>query len=164
MSDHSFDIVSKIDDQEINNAVNQALKEVVNRYDLKGTNSEIDFNQKDNKLTITSQDEYKVKAVWEILRQKLIKRQISLKAFNEKEIQKAAGSTAKQEIDIQQGIPMEKAKIIVKDIKNEKMKVQAQIQGDQVRVSAKKIDDLQAVIQLIREKNYDTNTQFINMR
>jgi cyclic-di-GMP-binding protein len=163
-SDHSFDIACKVDPQEVDNAVNQALKEIVNRYDLKDSKSEIDFNKTENKLSLTSSDNYKIKAVLEILKQKLIKRDISPRALEEKEIQKASGDTAKQDIIIQQGIPVEKAKDMIKDIKATKMKVQCQIQDDQIRVTAKKIDDLQAVMQLIRSKDYGIHTQFSNMR
>ena len=164
MADNSFDIASKIDAQEVDNAINQAKKELLNRYDLKNSNSDIEFNRTDNKITLTSSDDYKIKAVLEILKLKLVKREISLKALEYKEIQKAMSGTVRQEINIQQGIPIEKAKQIVKDIKSAKIKVQAQIQADQVRVSSKKIDDLQSVIQLIKQNDYDINIQFINMR
>jgi cyclic-di-GMP-binding protein len=164
MADSSFDIASKVDDQEIDNAINQALKEINNRYDLKDSKSDIEFNHADKKIVLTSCDDFKIKFVLEIFQQKLVKRGISLKALDCKDIEKASGSTARQEINLQQGIPIEKAKQIVKDIKAEKIKVQAQIQGDQVRVSGKKLDDLQAVIALVKGKKYDIDIQFINKR
>ncbi len=164
MADHSFDITSKIDAQEVDNSINQAKKELTNRYDLKNSNSDIEFNSTDNKITLTSSDDYKIKAVLEILKLKLVKRDISLKALEYKEIQKAMGGSARQEINVQQGIPTEKSKQIVKDIKSAKIKVQTQIQGDQIRVSGKKIDDLQSVIQLIKQNDYNIHIQFINMR
>ena len=164
MSDHSFDIASKIEEQELDNAINQALKEINNRYDLKDSKSDIVFSSNDKKITLTSCDDFKIKYVLEILEQKLIKRGISLKGLKYNEIEKAAGNSARQELTLQQGIPTDKAKEIIKDIKAEKIKVQAQIQGDQIRISGKKIDDLQAVIQLIKSKNYDIHIQFLNMR
>mgnify|MGYP003986137947 CR=1 FL=1 len=164
MADHSFDIASKIEAQEIDNAVNQAMRDINNRYDLKNSKSTIEFQRNDHKLILTAPDDYKIKAVYDILRQKLVTRKISLKGLEAKDIEQAAGSTVKQEINIQQGIPMEKAKQIVKDIKGEKMKVQAQIQKDQVRISSKKIDDLQNVIQFIKEQKYDIDIQFLNLR
>lgn len=165
MSDnHSFDIVSKVDYQELSNAVNQALRDIQQRFDLKDSNSEIDLNTKENKLTLHSADEYKVKAVYEILQVKLVKRAISLKALKLGEIESALGGRAKQEITIQQGISKESAKEVTKEITQSKLKVQTQIQGDQVRVIAKKIDDLQAVIKVLQGKNFDIPLQFINFR
>lgn len=163
-SDHSFDIASKIEPQEIINGVHQAEKDLENRFDLKDSGSKIEYVQAQSKLLISSSDEYKVKAVYEILQQKLIKRNISPKAFTLGPIKQALGGTAKQEITIQQGIPIEKAKEIVKEIKAAKLKVQAQIQGDQVRVSAKKIDDLQEVIKLVKELNLDFHVDYLNYR
>ena len=164
MADNSFDIVSKVDAQEMDNAINQTLKEIQTRYDLKDTKSDLEYNRNDLKITLTAPDDFKIKAILEILKQKMIKRGISLKTLNYKDIQKAAGDTVKQEIEIQQGIPKEKAKDIIKDIKDAKLKVQAQMQDEQIRVSAKKIDDLQAVIQLLRSKDYDLPLQFSNYR
>ncbi|MCP4050362.1 MAG: YajQ family cyclic di-GMP-binding protein [bacterium] len=164
MADHSFDITSKIDDQEIDNAINQAIKETTNRYDLKDSNSSIEFNRSEHKIKASSSDDFKLKAVLEILKQKLIKRNISAKALIIHDIQKASGDSARVDIDIQQGIPQEKGKEIVKDIKASKIKVQCQIQGTQVRITAKKIDDLQSVIKLIKSKSYDIHIQFDNMR
>jgi uncharacterized protein YajQ (UPF0234 family) len=164
MADHSFDLASKIDAQEIDNAVNQALKEIATRYDLKDSSSTISFARNDSKLFLSSSDEYKLKAIYEILKQKMIKRTISIKALTEKEIEQALGGTVKQEIIIQQGISKERAKDIVKDIKSTKIKVQVQIQNDQIRVSSKKIDDLQAIIKFIKEKDYPLHLQFINLR
>ena len=163
-SDHSFDIASKIDKQEVLNAVNQANKEIGHRYDLNGTNSEIDIKQEKNELYLSSSDDYKIKAVSDILKQKLIKRDISLKALNEGNIQQSAGDTVKQVITLQSGIPTDSAKDIVKDIKATKVKVQTQIQGDQVRVTSKKIDDLQQIMQLLKKKEYPFHIQFLNYR
>ena len=164
MADHSFDITSKIDAQELDNAVNQANKEINTRYDLKDTNTIITFNRNENRLTITSANDYALQSTMSILREKLIKRNISPKVLIEKPVIKATGDTVKLEIDLQQGIPMEKAKDIVKDIKSTKIKVQCQIQGDQVRITSKKIDDLQTVMNQIKEKDYGIHMQFTNYR
>ncbi len=164
MADHSFDIASQVDLQEVLNAVNQANKEIETRYDLKDTQSSVDFRQADHALSLNSVDEFKMRSIHEILKQKLIKRGISLKAIVSHDIQKAAGNRAKQELKIQQGLSSEQAKEVVKDIKNSKMKVQAQIQGDHIRVSAKKIDDLQGVIHSLKEKNYPFHLEYINYR
>ncbi len=161
---HSFDIVSKVNDQEIDNAINQTRKEVAQRYDLKDANCSIDFNQKDHLIKISAVDEYKLKAVLEILKQRAIKREISPKALVAKEVESAMGGTAKQEIEIQQGISKERAKEVTKAIKDSGLKVQTQIQDDQIRVTSKSIDDLQAVMKLLREKNFDFHIQFINFR
>ncbi len=161
---HSFDIGSKIDYQEMDNAINQTNKEVETRYDLKDAESEIDFNKTDHKLNFQAKDEFKLKAVIEIFKQKLIKRQISPKALMPGEIKAALGGTAKQEIKLQQGIPKDKAKDIVKDIKDTGLKVQTQIQDDQIRVSSKKIDDLQAIMAALKDKDYGIHAQFLNYR
>ena len=161
---HSFDIVSEIDFQEVTNAVNQAKKEVLQRYDLKDSNTEIDFDPKEKKLKLSSSEEFKLKATVEILIQKLIKRNISPKALDHGEMESALGGRAKQEITLTAGISTEKAKEINRDIKDSKLKVQTQIQGEQIRVSAKKIDDLQEVMKLLREKEYSLPLQFNNYR
>jgi uncharacterized protein YajQ (UPF0234 family) len=164
MPDNSFDIVSVVDLPEVQNAVAQALKEIANRFDLKGSGSKIEVIEKDHKLVVTSADEYKLQAVNDVLDQKLIKRKVPLKALNAGPVQDAAGSTVRQEIAIQNGIPIEKCKDIVKAIKNSKLKVQASIQGDLVRVSAKSRDALQDVIALVKSEDFGVHTEFTNRR
>jgi uncharacterized protein YajQ (UPF0234 family) len=164
MPDNSFDVVSKIDLAEVSNAVQQALKEITQRYDLKDSKSNIELKEKDNKLILTSQDEYKLKAVTEILGQKLVKRQVPLKGLSYGTVDAAAGSTVKQEVSLQQGVSTEKAREIVKKIKDSKLKVQASIQGDFIRVSGKDRDTLQSAIKLLRDSDFGTDMQFINFR
>ena len=164
MPDNSFDVVSKIDLAEVSNAVQQALKEILQRYDLKDSKSNIELKEKDNKLILTSQDEYKLKAVTEILGQKLVKRQVPLKGLGYGTIIAAAGSSVKQEVTLQQGIPIEKAREIVKTVKDSKLKVQASIQGDFIRVSGKDRDTLQSAIKLLRDADFGIDMQFINFR
>jgi len=163
MADSSFDIVSEIDQQEVKNAVAQALKEIQTRYDLKDSKSNIEIGDKE--FTLTSVDDYKIKAVRDILESKLMKRGISIKALTYKEPEAALGGTVRQKVAMQSGIPIEKSREIVKIIKNSKMKVQAAIQGEQLRVSGKSRDDLQAVMALLREaKGLDIDMQFTNYR
>src|SRR5213083_2202751 len=164
MPDNSFDVVSKIDLAEVSNAVQQAMKEIIQRYDLKDSKSNIELKEKDLKLVLASQDEYKLKAVNEILGQKLVKRQVPLKGLSYGEVTPAAGSTVRQEVSLQQGIPIEKSREIVKKIKDSKLKVQASIQGDFIRVSGKDRDTLQAAIKLLRESDFGIDMQFINFR
>jgi uncharacterized protein YajQ (UPF0234 family) len=163
MPENTFDIVSKIDLQEVSNAIQQAMKEIHTRFDLKDSKSNITLEEKDA-IVLHSIDEYKLKAVTEILQQKLVKRGIPLKGLTYGPIEPAAGSTAKQKITMQQGIPIEKAREIVKVIKNSKKKVQASIQGDLVRVSGKDRDSLQEVIALLRQQDFGIDTQFTNYR
>lgn len=158
----SFDIVSKVDMQEVDNAINQAKKEIAQRYDFKGTKSEIDM--KEETITVLADDDYKLKAIIDIIQSKILKRKISLRSLDYGKEEPASGSMIRQVITIKQGIATEKGKEINKIIKNTKMKVQSQIQGDQVRVTGKKIDDLQEVIQLLKGKDLDVDLQFINMR
>ncbi len=158
----SFDIVSKIDMQEMKNAVDQTLKEIGQRFDLKDSRSEIILEE--NEITLTSSDEYKLKAVVDILQSKMVKRGISLKAITPENMEDALGGRKRQKLTLQQGIPIEAAKEIVKEIKGGKFKVQAQIQGDQVRVSSKSKDELQAVINFLREKDFKIHMQFVNYR
>lgn len=164
MPDNSFDIVSKIDLNEVNNAIHQALKEILVRYDLKNSKSQIELNEKDKKILLSSADEFKLRAVTEILELRLVKRGVPLKGLVFGDVTPAAGSTVRQEISIQQGIPIEKAREIVKKIKEAKLKVQASIQGDLVRVSGKNRDDLQQVIQLLRGQDFAIDMQFLNYR
>ncbi|HLH00550.1 MAG TPA: YajQ family cyclic di-GMP-binding protein [Bryobacteraceae bacterium] len=164
MPDNSFDVVSKIDLAEVNNAIQQALKEIQTRYDLKNSKSEIQLNEKDHKILLASQDEFKLKAVTEVLEQKLVKRKVPLKGLTFGAIAPAAGSSVRQEISLQQGIPIEKAREIVKIIKDSKKKVQASIQGDLVRISGKDRDTLQEVIALLRGQDFGIDMQFTNYR
>ena len=159
----SFDIVSKIDIQEVKNAVETASKELRQRFDLKGSKSEIQFEE-DKDIVVGSADEYKLKAVIDILQSKLIKRGISLKSLVYGKIEKALGGTVRQKIALQQGISTEKAKSINKAIKVSKLKVQTQIQGEQLRVSGKSKDALQEVMQLLRSRDFEIDLQFINYR
>src|SRR3954463_16564562 len=148
MPENTFDIVSKIDHQEVSNAIQQALKEIHTRFDLKDSKSDITLDK--DSITLASADEYKLKAVTDVLQGKLVKRNVPLKGMTYGTIEPAAGSTVRQKITMQQGIPIEKAREIVKAIKNSKKKVQAAIQGDLVRVSGKDRDTLQEIITLVK--------------
>ena len=163
MADNSFDVVSKVDPQEVLNAVQQALKEVHQRFDLKNSKSDIQLEGKEA-LVLTSADDYKLKAVNDVLQQKLVKRGVSLKALTYGAIEPAAGSTVRQRITMQQGIPVEKAREIVRIIKDSKKKVQASIQGDFVRVSGKDRDALQQIIALLKSSDFGMDMQFTNYR
>lgn len=160
----SFDIVSEIDLQEVDNAVNQALKEVQQRYDLKDSNSTIELNRKDKLIKVGSKDEFSLKSVNDILQNKLIKRGISIKALVYEEVEAGTMGSARQTIKLQQGIEKENAKKIVKMIKDSKLKVQASIQDEQVRVTGKAKDDLQEVMNLMRNGDLDFAFQFTNYR
>ncbi|MGD0496849.1 MAG: YajQ family cyclic di-GMP-binding protein [Bryobacteraceae bacterium] len=164
MPDNTFDVVSKIEMPEALNAIQQAMKEVTQRYDLKDSHSTIELNEKDNKILLASKDEFKLKAVVDILQTKLVKRHVPLKGLTYGEVTPAAGSTVRQEISLQQGISTEKAREIVKKIKDAKLKVQASIQGDFVRVSGRDRDTLQAAIKLLRESDFGIDMQFTNYR
>ena len=142
MPDNSFDVVSKIELPEVSNAIQQALKEIHQRYDLKDSKSSIELNEKDHKILLASADEYKLKAVIEVLEGKLVKRKVPLKGLTYGTLIPAAGSSVKQEVTLQQGIPIEKAREIVRKIKDSKLKVQAAIQGDLVRVSGRDRDTI----------------------
>ncbi len=159
----SFDVVSKVDIQEAKNAIDAASKELSQRYDLKGSNSAIKFVD-DKDIIISSADDFKLKAVLDVLQSKLVKRGISLKSLEYHKIEKALGGTARQKITLTQGIDAEKAKKISKEIRDSKIKVQAQIQGEQLRVTGKSRDDLQEVIQLLKSKDYEIDLQFVNYR
>ena len=164
MPDNSFDVVSLVEMPEVVNAIQQSMKEITTRYDLKDSHSNIELNEKDRKITLSSKDEFKLKAVIEILGQKLVKRKVPLKALSYGPIIPAAGSTVRQEATLQQGIPIEKAREVVKVIKDSKLKVQAAIQGDLVRVSGKDRDTLQQVIALIKGHEFGIDIQFTNYR
>lgn len=163
MPENTFDIVSKIDLQEVSNAIQQALKEIHTRYDLKDSKSNIVVEGKDA-IILTSVDEYKLKAVNEVLQGKLVKRGVPLKGLTYAAVEPAAGSTVRQKISMQQGIPIEKAREIVKLIKNSKKKVQASIQGDLVRVSGKDRDSLQEIIAMLKGQDFGIDMQFTNYR
>jgi len=158
----SFDIVSKVDLQEIDNAVNQARKEIEQRYDFKGTHNEIDLEK--DAILILAADDYKLQAVVDILKGKLVRRNVSPKCLDYGKKEPASSGAVRQRVSIIQGISKEKGKDLVKIIKESKLKVQPQIMEDQVRVTGKKIDDLQEVIQLLKQKDLDIELQFINMR
>jgi uncharacterized protein YajQ (UPF0234 family) len=160
--DNSFDIVCKVDMQEVTNAVDQARREIDTRYDLKGTKNEIKLEKTD--ITVTAADEMKVKAVVDILQSKLHKRGVPLKALGYGKVEEAGGGMLRQKITLQQGIPIEKAREIVRLIKDSKVKVQAAIQEDQVRVSGKNRDDLQKIIAMLKEKDLGIALQFANYR
>jgi len=164
MPDNSFDVVSKIELPEVSNAIQQAIKEIHTRYDLKDSKSSIELNEKDSKILLASADEYKLKAVIEVLEGKLVKRKVPLKGLTYGTLIPAAGSSVKQEITLQQGIPIEKAREIVRKIKDSKLKAQAAIQGDLVRVSSRDRDILQSVIKLLRDSDFGIDMQFTNYR
>ena len=164
MPDNSFDVVSQLEMPEVLNAVQQAQKEILTRYDLKDSKSSIEVNEKDKKLTLARQDDYKLRAVTEILEQKLVKRKVSLKGLTYGTIIPAAGSSVKQEVTLQSGIASEKAKDIVKALKDSKLKIQSSINGDLVRVSGKDRDTLQQAIAFLRGKDFGIDLQFINFR
>jgi uncharacterized protein YajQ (UPF0234 family) len=164
MPDNSFDVVSKIELPEVSNAIQQALKEVQQRYDLKDSKSSIELNEKDGKILVASADDFKLKAVTDVLQAKLVKRNVPLKGLAFGTITPAAGSSVRQEITLQQGIPLEKAREIVKAVKDSKKKVQASIQGDVVRISGKDRDELQSVIQLLKSADFGIDMQFTNYR
>jgi cyclic-di-GMP-binding protein len=162
MADSSFDVVSEVDLQEVKNAIAQAMKEILTRFDLKNSGSSVELAGEE--LVIVSSDEFKLKAVREILEGRLVKRNVPLKALSFGTADKALGGTVRQRVTLQKGIPTEKAREIVKLIKGTKRKVQAAIQGDQLRVSGKNKDDLQAVMRLLRETDLGIDMQFTNRR
>ena len=160
----SFDIVSKINLQEVDNAVNSVLREISNRYDFKGANFSIELKTKENLIIITADSDYRLNAIRDSLKVFATKRGIDVKAFDFQKEEKAGGDTLRQEVKLRNGIEQEVAKQIVKHVKDAKMKVQASIKGDEVRVDGKKRDDLQEAISLIRAGNYNVPLQFINFR
>jgi cyclic-di-GMP-binding protein len=162
MPENSFDVVSKIDMQEVSNAIQQALKEIHTRFDLKDSKSNMELEK--DAIVLHSADEYKLKAVNDVLQQKLVKRGVPLKGLTYGAVEPAAGGTVKRRISMQQGIPIEKARDIVKVIKDSKKKAQASIQGDLVRVSSKDRDTLQEIIALLRSRDFGIDLQFTNYR
>lgn len=164
-STYSFDVTSTIDLPEVDNAVNQARKEIGQRFDFKGSIAAIDLDQKANTLTLTAEDNFKLESVWDVLQTRLIKRSVPVKNMKREEILPASGSTVKQVITLQQGIPSDAAREIVKHLKDLKMKkVQAQIQADQLRVSSPSKDELQAAMAALRAKDFGIALQFGNYR
>ena len=161
---NSFDIVSGVDMEEVRNAVNQSMKEVVQRFDLKGSDSKIELDDKEGKLDLASADEFRLNAVNSILQTKLVRRGVSLKALSYGTVDPAAKGTVRQTVTLQRGIPMEKAREIVKFVKGTKLKVQSAIQQDTVRVTGKDRDTLQEVIALLKEHDFQIDMQFTNYR
>jgi cyclic-di-GMP-binding protein len=161
----SFDITSNVDLQEVDNALNQARKEVAQRYDFKGSKASIEFDPKDSKLVLIADDDFKLNALWEILQTRLIRRNVPVKNMTRGTAQPSANSTVRQEIALQQGIPSDKAKDIIKFIKDAKLKkVQASIQGDQLRITSPSKDELQEVMRVLREQDFGVALQFGNYR
>jgi cyclic-di-GMP-binding protein len=160
----SFDVVSKVDLQEVSNAVQQASKEIATRFDFRGSVSEIEWNEKELALMLTSEDAHKLKSVVDILQTRLVKRGVAVKALDYGKVEDAAGGTVRQVVKVQQGIPSEKAKEIVRTIKDRKLKVQASIQSDQVRVAGRNKDDLQTAIAVLRAGDFGLPLQFTNYR
>ena len=160
--DSSFDVVSQVDMQEVMNAVNQAKKEVSQRYDFKGSKTEIVLS--DDMIKVTTEDDFRLTSVIDILKTRMISRKVAVRNLEYGKVEEASGGMVRQQITIRQGIATEKAKQMVKDIKASKLKVQAAIQGDSLRVSGKSRDDLQAVIALLKDKDYEVELQFVNYR
>ncbi len=160
----SFDVVSRVDLQEVSNAAQQASKEIATRFDFRGSASRIEWDEKELALTLTSDDAYKLKSVVDILESKLAKRGVAVKSLSFGKVEDAAGGTVRQIVQVQQGIPTEKAKEIVKAIKERKLKVQPSIQSDQVRVAGRSKDDLQVVISLLKAADFGLPLQFTNYR
>ncbi|MBR5318693.1 MAG: YajQ family cyclic di-GMP-binding protein [Peptococcaceae bacterium] len=159
----SFDVVSEVDMQEVNNAINQTVKEITQRFDFKGTKSTVEI-ENGNAIKIVTEDDTRMRNIVDILQSKFIKRGVAIKNLEYGKVESAAGGMVRQSIRVKQGIDAEVAKKITKDIKNLKVKVQAQLQDDQIRVSGKKIDDLQAVIAFLKGQDYGVELQFSNFR
>ena len=161
----SFDITSNVDLQEVDNALNQARKEVAQRYDFKGSKASIEFDAKESKLVLVADDEFKLNALWEVVQTRLVRRNVPVRNLSRGAAQPAANTTVRQEITLQQGIPTEKAKDIVKFLKDAKLKkVQASIQGDQLRIQSPSKDDLQEAMRLLRDGDFGVALQFGNYR
>jgi len=163
-SDFSFDVVSKVEYTVVDEAIAIAMKEITNRYDFKDSKSEINFDKKANTIMLQSSDDYKVKALLEVLMTKISKRGLPVKNFSGEKVQSALGGTAKMAVKVQQGIPQDKAKEITRAIKDQKLKANASIQGDTLRVTSKSKDELQAVMSLLRGGDYGITLQFENFR
>jgi uncharacterized protein YajQ (UPF0234 family) len=162
---NSFDVTSTVDLQEVDNAINQARKEITQRYDFKGSPAAIELDQKNNTLTLTAEDRFKLGALWEVLQTRMVRRNVPVKNLKPGDVEDAAGGTARQIVTLQMGIPTDTSREIVKVLKDAKMKkVQASIQGDQVRISSVSRDDLQAAMQLLRDHDFGIALQFGNYR
>ncbi len=161
----SFDVTTGVDLQEVDNAVNQARKEIAQRYDFKGKKADIEYDRRAAKLTLSASDEFYLNALWQVLQERMISRKVPVKNLHRDKIETAGGGTVRQEVELQQGLSPDTARAIVKLIKEQKMKkVQSQVQGDAVRVSSPSRDDLQAVIALLRNQDYDVELKFGNYR
>ena len=161
----SFDITTGCDLQEVDNAVNQAMKEIRQRYDFKGLDVSVDFRRAENKLVLRAPDDFKLRAMWDVVQEKMVRRQVPLKNLQRGKAAPAAGGTVTEEVDLQQGIPIETARAIVKFIKEMRIrKVQSEIQGEQVRVSSPSRDDLQTVMHRVKEKDFGVELKFGNYR
>jgi cyclic-di-GMP-binding protein len=161
----SFDITTGCDLQEVDNAINQAMKEIRQRYDFKGLNVDVDFRRAENKIIMRAPDEFKLRAMWDVIQEKMVRRQVPVKNLQPGKIMPAAGSTVNQEVNLQQGIPIETSRAIVKLIKDLKIKkVQSEIQGEQVRVSSPSRDDLQTIMRHVKEKDFGVELKFGNLR
>lgn len=160
----SFDVTSTVDMQEVKNAVDQTMKEISQRFDFKGSESRVTLKEKDHVLEVVADDDYKLKAVIDMLKGKCVKRGVSLKALTYGKVEQALGGTVRQPITIQSGIVEDKAKAIVKSLKEKKFKAQAQIQGEQVRVQSKSKDELQTVINFLKQEDFGIDLQFVNYR
>jgi uncharacterized protein YajQ (UPF0234 family) len=161
----SFDVTSTVDLQEVDNAVNQARKEIGQRYDFKGSSASIDFNKTDNVLTLAAEDQMKLNALWDVLQTRLVRRSVPVKNLKPGEIEAASGSSVRRVITLQQGIPSDAARDIMKFLKDQKLKkVQASIQGDQLRIASASKDELQEVIRLLRDHDFGIALQFGNYR
>jgi uncharacterized protein YajQ (UPF0234 family) len=161
----SFDVTTGCDLQEVDNAINQAQKEISQRYDFKGLKIEIEFRRADNKLILHAPDDFKLKSVWDVIEEKMVRRQVPLKNLQHGKVVPSSGGAVMEEISLQQGIPSETARAIVKYLKDLKLKkVQTEIQGDQLRISSPSRDDLQGVIQKLKEKDFGIELKYGNFR
>jgi len=160
----SFDVVNKVDMQEVSNTVNNASKEILQRYDFRGSNTELQWDSQESRIVVRTEDEMKMEAVREILINHGTRRKMDVECMDFKDVEPAGGKTLRREVLIRQGIDQDVARKIVKDVKGAKIRVQVSIQGDELRVSGKKRDDLQAVISLLKSGNYGVPLQFVNMR
>jgi len=161
----SFDVTSGVDLQEVDNAVNQAKKEIAQRYDFKGQKAEIEYDRKAARLELHASDEYYLNAMWQVIRERMISRHVPIKNLQRGKVEPASGGTVRQEVNLQQGIPQETCRAIVKLIKEQKLKkVQSQVQGDAVRISSPSRDELQGVMALLRQQDYDVELKFGNYR
>ena len=160
----SFDVVSKYNIQEVENSVNMVNRDITNRYDFRGSNTNITLNKKENTIKIESDSEMRLIAVRDMLEKRAIGRSVALKTFKFNEIEKGSGMTVRQKVELREGISKENAKKVNKMIKDSKLKVQPRIQGEQIRVTGKKINDLQSIISFLKKENLDIPLQFINMK